>query len=108
MEHIAAIMVLVGCSQATAACREVPAPTVAFETVEECRALLSPAIEATGTAFKFAYGACAEVDPALFVEDAIIDWEVAAPGRLTVRVQADDGGYVVAARHAGAPKAQTR
>lgn len=99
MEHIAAIMVLVGCMQTTEACREVPAPTVAFETVDECRELLSPAIEATGTTFKHAYGACAEVDPALFVEDATIEWQVKAPGRLQVEVKVDDGSYAVAARH---------
>ncbi len=99
MEHIAAIMVLVGCMQTTEACREVPAPAVAFETVDECRELLSPAIEATGTTFKHAYGACAEVDPALFVEDATIEWRVKAPGRLQVEVKVDDGSYAVAARH---------
>ena len=99
MEHIAAIMVLVGCMQATDACREVPAPTEAFETVDECRELLSPAIEATVGAFKHAYGACAEVDPALFVEDATIEWHVTPAGRLQVKVQVDDGSYTVAARH---------
>ncbi|WP_429812357.1 hypothetical protein [Ensifer sp. B1-9] len=98
MEHIAAIMVLVGCMQATDACREVPAPIEAFETVDECRELLSPAIEATAGSFKHAYGACAEVDPALFVEDATIEWHVTASGRLQVKVQVDDGSYAVAVR----------
>lgn len=99
MEHIAAIMVLVGCTQATQDCREVPAPSVAFETVDECRELLSPAIEATAGTFKHAYGACAEVDPALFAEDATIAWHITSSGRLQVKVQIDDGSYVVAARH---------
>ncbi|OCP04863.1 MULTISPECIES: hypothetical protein [unclassified Ensifer] len=99
MEHIAAIMVLVGCMQTTEACREVPAPTVAFETVEECRELLAPAIEATAETFKRAYGACAEVDPALFVEDATIEWQVTPRGQLRVDVRVDDGSYAVAARH---------
>ncbi|HEV7318514.1 MAG TPA: hypothetical protein VGO04_07890 [Ensifer sp.] len=99
MEHIAAIMVLVGCMQTTEACREVPAPTVAFETVDECRELLTPAIEATGETFKRAYGACAEVDPALFAEDATIEWRITTHGELKVDVKMDDGSYAVAARH---------
>lgn len=106
MEHIAAIMVLVGCMQATDSCREVPAPTVAFETAEECHELLSPAIEATAAAFKRAYGACAEVDPALFVENATIEWHITRAGRLQVKVEVDDGSYTVAARHDS--KAKTR
>ncbi|NRQ13710.1 hypothetical protein [Ensifer sesbaniae] len=104
MEHIAAIIVLVGCLQPTDACREVPAPIEAFETVDECRELLSPAIEATAGSFKHAYGACAEVDPALFVEEATIEWQVTASGRLQVKMQLDDGSYAVAARHGGNAK----
>lgn len=104
MEHIAAIMVLVGCMQATDACREVPAPTVAYETVDECRELLSPAIDATAKVFKRAYGACAEVDPALFDEDATIEWRVTPAGRLQVKLQVDDGSYAVAARTVRDPK----
>ncbi|MEI2297912.1 hypothetical protein [Ensifer sp. MJa1] len=104
MEHIAAIMVLVGCMQTTDACREVPAPTVAFETVEECRELLSPAIDATSKVFKRAYGTCAEVDPALFVEDATVEWRVTPAGRLKVRLQIDDGSYAIAARDVSATK----
>ena len=50
-----------------------------------------------------AYGACAEVDPALFVEEATVEWHVTASGRLQVKVQIDDS-YAVAARHDGNAK----
>ncbi|RDL52808.1 hypothetical protein BLJAPNOD_03972 [Ensifer sp. M14] len=104
MEHIAAIMVLVGCMQGDAACREVPTPVVGFETVEECHELLSPSIEEVGKAFKSAYGKCAEVDPALFVEDATIEWRITPSRQLEVKVIADDGTYAVAARTDENPK----
>ncbi|WP_112808831.1 hypothetical protein [Ensifer sp.] len=104
MEHIAAIMVLVGCLQGDAACREVPTPVVGFETVEECQELLSPSIEEVGKAFKGAYGKCAEVDPALFVEDATIEWRITPARQLEVKVIADDGSYAVAARANDTPK----
>lgn len=104
MEHIAAIMVLVGCMQGQTTCREVPTPVVGFETVEECQELLSPSIEEVGKAFKSAYGKCAEVDPALFVEDATIEWHITPQRQLEVRVIADDGSYAVAARADDAPK----
>ncbi|WP_457582357.1 hypothetical protein [Ensifer canadensis] len=104
MEHIAAIMVLVGCMQGEAACREVPTPVVGFETVEECHELLSPSIEEVSKAFKSAYGKCAEVDPALFVEDATIEWRITPSRQLEVKVIADDGTYAVAARAEDKPK----
>lgn len=95
MEHVAAIMVLVGCMQSTAACREVPSPVVAFETVEECRDLLPPAMEKVGKVFKKAYGNCAEVDPALVVESAMIEWTITPAGTLEVTVTPDEP-YAVA------------
>lgn len=106
MEHIAAIMVLVGCMQGGAACREVPTPVVGFETVEECQELLAPSIEEVGKAFKNAYGKCAAVDPALFVEDATIEWHITPSRQLVVKVTPDDGSYAVAARADEKPKSR--
>ncbi|MCA1403731.1 hypothetical protein I6F26_03825 [Ensifer sp. IC3342] len=96
MEHVAAIMVLVGCMQNATACREVPSPVIAFETVEECQALLPPAMEEVGKVFKTAYGKCAEVDPALIVESAVIEWAITAAGKLEVTVTPDEEPYAVA------------
>ncbi|THK37958.1 hypothetical protein EHS39_10685 [Ensifer sp. MPMI2T] len=96
MEHVAAIMVLVGCMQNTTTCREVPSPVVAFETLEECQALLPPAMEEVGKVFKTAYGECAVVDPALFVESAVIEWAITPAGKLQVTVTPDEEPYAVA------------
>jgi hypothetical protein len=44
MEHIAAFMILIACSDDLQACNEIPAPAVAYETVQECEAELTPAM----------------------------------------------------------------
>ncbi len=38
MEHIAALLLVVGCSGNMAECRELPAPAPIYETFEECEA----------------------------------------------------------------------
>ena len=90
MEHIAAIMMLVGCSQGNIQCTELPAPAVGFETAVECQELLSPAIKAARDGYKIVYGKCAAVDPALFIEDATITWDITPSEELDVRITFDD------------------
>lgn len=102
MEHIAAIMLLVGCSQGNLECRELEAPVVAFEAAEECRDMLRPSIAAARTGTRVVYGACAEVDPALFVEDATIEWDFTPKGALKVHVIIEDADLpVMVAEKAG-------
>ena len=36
MEHIAAILLLVGCTDDMLVCRELPAPAPVYESIEEC------------------------------------------------------------------------
>ncbi|WEX78104.1 hypothetical protein PYH37_002956 [Sinorhizobium numidicum] len=99
MEHVAAIMILVGCMQGAMACREVPSPVVGFETAKECQALLSPAVEEVGKVFKEAYGKCAPVDPALFVENVVIEWEVTSARELQVQIiPEEEAPYAIAER----------
>ena len=45
MEHIAAFLLIVGCSPDLAECREMPTPTAIYETIEDCEAE-RPAISA--------------------------------------------------------------
>lgn len=98
MEHVAAIMMLIGCGAANADCREIPSPAVGFETVEECQALLKPALRSVEGQFGITYGKCATIDPALFLEDATITWDVTSSGELNVQVVNDaaDAAIVVA------------
>jgi len=90
MEHIAAIMMLVGCAQGTGDCRELPAPAVGFETAEECQQLLRPAVADARRGFAVVYGKCAPIDPALYLEDATITWDITPSDELDVQVTFDE------------------
>lgn len=89
MEHIAAIMMLVGCTQGNIDCRELPAPVIGFETAEECHELLQPALNEAKGNNKIVHGKCTAVDPALFIEDATIVWKITPSGQLDVQVTFD-------------------
>lgn len=84
MEHIAAFMILIACSDDFKTCTEQPAPAVAYETVRQCETELSPSIRMMAAEQEHALGKCLEVDPALFYQDAEIVWDVTANGELEV------------------------
>ena len=86
MEHIAAVLILVGCGSSDATCRELPAPAAAYETMEDCRAMLTPAIGSVSKPGTTVHGKCAYVDPAWFEEDVEITWDV-EKGHLQVTVR---------------------
>lgn len=90
MEHIAAIMMLIGCTQGNVECKELPAPAVGFETAEECQALLQPAVNDARGRYKIIYGKCAAIDPALYIEDATITWAITPANELDVQVTFDE------------------
>ncbi|MCY0095273.1 hypothetical protein [Hoeflea ulvae] len=87
MEHIAAFMLLIACSDDLQACSEQPAPVEAYETVEQCRQDLSPAMASMAQLQKKTFGKCVEIDPALFYEDAEIVWDVTAAGGIEVAIE---------------------
>ncbi|OBZ92791.1 hypothetical protein ADU59_25350 [Pararhizobium polonicum] len=102
MEHIAAIMMLVGCAQGNIECKELPAPAVGFETAEECRQLLQPSINDARGHYRIVYGTCTEIDPALYLEDATITWDITPSDQLDVQVTFDDPALpVVVAQQSG-------
>lgn len=80
MEHIAAIMLLVGCSHGSIACEELPAPQVAFESLEECVGALPSALGAAGAEKRIVRGRCAAIDPAWIEEDVEISWKMGQDG----------------------------
>lgn len=84
MEHIAAFMLLIACGDDLQTCQEYPAPAVAYETVEQCRAELTPALRAMSASQSRSFGSCVEIDPALFYEDVEIVWDVTQEGGLEV------------------------
>ena len=99
MEHIAAIMLLVGCSHGGLTCEELPTPQVAFETMEDCVGALPAALGGAGAGKRIVHGRCAVVDPAWVEEDVEIDWRLTRKNGLEVhvrQVQPPAGDVIVA------------
>ncbi|MCQ4634052.1 hypothetical protein GB927_028735 [Shinella sp. CPCC 100929] len=80
MEHIAAIMLLVGCSHGSLACEELQAPQVAFESMEECQSALPSALGGAGASRRIVHARCAAIDPAWIEEDVEISWSMTRQG----------------------------
>jgi hypothetical protein len=90
MEHIAALLLVIGCSQALQQCQELPAPVPLYETVEECEAEVAPTLSVlTGQRPKI-FVQCVTVDPALAEEDAVLEWDVRPDGTLHASLDAPD------------------
>ncbi|WP_417435959.1 hypothetical protein [Hoeflea sp.] len=87
MEHIAAFMLLIACSDDLQACKEYPAPAIAYETVEQCQAELTPAIRTIPAPQRKSFGKCVEIDPALLYEDAEIVWDITPEGQFEVSLE---------------------
>ena len=90
MEHIAALLLIVGCSDDMAHCRELPAPVPVYETVEECESDLQPSISLFTTKHPQVFGQCVEVDPAIEEEDAKLVWDVKPDGTLYAMIEVSD------------------
>ncbi|MBO0904863.1 hypothetical protein [Jiella sonneratiae] len=84
MEHVAAFMLLVGCSGDISVCKEIPVPVPAYETVAECRQELPVQIRLSGTADKRVFGACKEVSEKVFQQSATLDWSISRDGQLSI------------------------
>jgi hypothetical protein len=88
MEHIAALLLVIGCSQDLQQCQELPAPVPLYETVEECEAEVAPTLSVlTGQRPKI-FAQCVTVDPALAEEDAVLEWDVLPDGTLYASLDA--------------------
>lgn len=91
MEHIAAFMLIIGCSPNLSACRELPAPVpVVFEAGEECLAERPFALSAVSGQAEKIIVQCFAVDPAMEEEDAELVWDVAPDGKLTASLEVPD------------------
>jgi len=87
MEHIAAFMLLVGCSNGSLACEELTAPQVAFESMEECVGALPLAIGGASGGKRIVHARCAAIDPAWIEEDVEITWSMSREDGLRVDVR---------------------
>lgn len=87
MQHLAAIMVLISCSNDLDVCKERPTPTVSYETIATCKTELKPAIDNLGAESTRVYGKCVEVDPDVLERDAAIYWEIDKNDELQVTIR---------------------
>ncbi|MBL8583881.1 MAG: hypothetical protein JNL61_16860 [Rhizobiaceae bacterium] len=95
MEHIAAVLLLVACSDDLKDCREVPSPTPIYESIEDCDGDLPFTMSDLSGKAPRILGTCVYVDPALEEEDAELVWDIQPGGTLYARVEIPN--YAVAA-----------
>lgn len=90
MEHIAALLLIIGCSDDLARCEELPAQSSAvFETAEECETEVPKSLSLfTGTHPQI-FAQCIPVDPAM-EEDAVLTWDVKPDGTLIASIGVPD------------------
>ncbi len=82
MEHIAALLLIVGCSQDLSRCDELPAPVPLYETSAECDADLPGALRVFDGASPRVMAICVGIDPALEETDADLVWDIRPDGSL--------------------------
>ncbi|MBA3447237.1 MAG: hypothetical protein H0T56_06470 [Pseudaminobacter sp.] len=88
MEHIAALLLIIGCSQDLKQCQEIPAPIPVYETVEECDGDLPVAIGMFTGQRPRIFAQCVTVDPALEEADAELVWDIRPDGTLNATLDA--------------------
>ncbi|PSJ59345.1 hypothetical protein [Pseudaminobacter soli (ex Li et al. 2025)] len=90
MEHIAALLLIIGCSGDLKQCSELPAPVTVYETSEECNTALPFALnDAQGERVRV-FGTCVFVDPAMEEDDAELNWDITSDGKLVASVDFPD------------------
>ena len=87
MEHIAALLLIIGCSGDLGECRELPAPVPVYETTEECQGDLPVAVAMVDGQAEKILARCVFVDPALEEEDAELVWDVTSDGTLHASIE---------------------
>lgn len=101
MEHIAAFLLIVGCSPDLADCRELPAPLPVYETIEDCQAEIDAATIAHQGEAERVLSRCFEVDPLLTETNAEVVWDVTAGEGLTASVEPYEPPEVLVASNRG-------
>lgn len=80
MEHIVALLLIVGCSDDLATCQELPAPVTVFETAEACEVELPVALREFTGQYPQVLAKCLDIDPALEEEDVELVWDIESDG----------------------------
>lgn len=88
MEHIAALLLIIGCSNDLSQCQELPAPVPVYEAAEDCDSELPASVGAFTGQYDQIFARCVPVDPALEEVDAELTWDVRPDGTLFAAIQA--------------------
>lgn len=101
MEHIAALLLIIGCSSDLSQCHELPSPVTVFGTVEDCTAERPFALDDLIGKAPHIVGKCLPVDPALEEDYNEIVWDVLPDGTLDASVEISN---IVVASNATRPE----
>lgn len=85
MEQLAAILLLLGCSDDAHSCTELPAPSEGYETGQACEAEMPRAMRAAGRNYPLILAKCVAIDPATQGEMEIV-WDVNERGELLAAI----------------------
>jgi len=96
MEHIAALLLIIGCSNDLSQCHELPAPVPIFEAAEDCDTELPASLGAFTGQYDQIFARCVPVDPALEEEDAELTWDILPDGTLVASIGAAPANVLVA------------
>ena len=102
MEHIAALLFVVGCSSSMTDCRELQVPVSVFETEQACTAERPFALGDLQGQAPHIIGKCLSVDPALEDDYDQIVWNVKPDGTLIASLEVSS--TLVASNSAGPDK----
>jgi len=98
MEHIAALLLVIGCSNSMTDCRELSVPVSVFETFEACTAERPFALGDLQGQAQHIVGKCLAVDPALEDDYDQIAWNVRPDGTLDASLEVS--GMLIASNSA--------
>jgi hypothetical protein len=96
MEHIAALLLIIGCSNDLSQCHELPAPVPVYEAAEDCDSELPASLGAFTGQYDQIFARCVPVDPALEEEDAELTWDILPDGTLVASIGATPADTLVA------------
>jgi hypothetical protein len=87
VEHIAALLLIIGCSNSMTECHELSVPVSVFETAEACTAERPFAMGDVQGQAQYVVAKCLAVDPALEDDYDQIVWNVRPDGSLDASLQ---------------------
>jgi hypothetical protein len=86
LEHIEAVLLVIGCFDDLSGCRELPSAVSVYETLQECDQRLPYSLGAFTGQFEQLFAQCFPVDP-LLEGDLEVMWQVHPNGDLAVWVE---------------------